>query len=721
MNQKKLLDTNVFNFSGAISKHSSIGRMKEINESDIMNVSAPVKISQYISSSKAKFERKKNSHQSNIFVSNSPHNKVKKDSITFKHKMDFNKTVKAETPKNLQGTVDSITKAMKIAHKVQEKCYFKKYRGEYQLSGVQNTLGSFMSSSNSKGYNEKDCDNNPLIITKIKRVNDSVSSVQNIVKMRTKERSNTVKKRTASENRVKSALRKPNSKINDLEHYQCRQEKFKRSKESLNLSGPIAINFFPKNNNEANILGKTATTAISPMNMSIINSTKHKCGTKICEKRTSVSRKNKLRDRKKKKMSYESFKKRYTEAKSCSRSKETKRRNQDSLRTKAKRFIDNDFNFQYKAEGRPLKKKLGNYSKQKNIRNSCEKVVSHNFSDISYCTDGADSSHFERYIIGKKIGQGAYAMVRAGIDSNNNNKVAIKIYDKENLKDSQKRKGVRREIKLLERMKHKNIIQLFEAFDYKDKVYLVMENVLGGSLHSLLKSRPRKQLKEIEAKKLFYKIACAIDYCHSKNITHRDIKLENILLDESKTEVKLIDFGFSTCIPNEKKIKIFCGTPSYMAPEIVSKKEFRGPPADIWALGVLLYALLCGKFPFKGKTDQELFSRISKGYIDIPDHMSDMAKSLLLKMIKVDPEERIIASKILRDPWLTCKESFSKDVYRLNSNISNLSTLHTKGETRRTTIMDTSPYRDLDSIKNADMPYEAYFPCDNRKMSKDMN
>lgn len=100
----------------------------------------------------------------------------------------------------------------------------------------------------------------------------------------------------------------------------------------------------------------------------------------------------------------------------------------------------------------------------------------------------------------------------------------------------------------------------------------------------------------------------ALKYCHIRNITHRDIKLENILLSEDHRQLKLIDFGFSTCIPNEKKIKIFCGTPSYMAPEIVNKIEYSGPPADIWALGVLLYALLNGRFPFKGRTDEELYA-----------------------------------------------------------------------------------------------------------------
>ena len=170
---------------------------------------------------------------------------------------------------------------------------------------------------------------------------------------------------------------------------------------------------------------------------------------------------------------------------------------------------------------------------------------------------------------------------------------------------------MRREIKLLQKMNHSHIVKIFEAFETDHHVYLVMEYVTGGSLHSYLKERPQRRLDEEEAKRIFKQIMTALHYCHRKSIAHRDIKLENILLDENKN-VKIIDFGFSTCIPNDKKIKMFCGTPSYMAPEIISKIEYAGPPADIWASAVLLYALLNGCFPFRGATDKELYKKIYK-------------------------------------------------------------------------------------------------------------
>jgi serine/threonine protein kinase len=101
-----------------------------------------------------------------------------------------------------------------------------------------------------------------------------------------------------------------------------------------------------------------------------------------------------------------------------------------------------------------------------------------------------------------------------------------------------------------------------------------------------------------------------LDYLHGKNVAHRDLKLENILVENDMT-VKIIDFGFSVC--SDKKLRIFCGTPSYMAPEIILRKDYFGPPTDMWSFGVLMFAMLAGRFPFKGQTERDLYRKITKG------------------------------------------------------------------------------------------------------------
>lgn len=320
----------------------------------------------------------------------------------------------------------------------------------------------------------------------------------------------------------------------------------------LNMSGPISkfinqpllttnaahVKSNTKYSNQnSNMMLKTTTTAITPMNVTQVNSTKNKLSKNFIQAKYKSS---KLIRRAQPKQCQSNLKKSIS-----SQSKTIL--GEESIRTKARRFIQNDLSADVRLDSMGNQRKLMIYTKQNiETREIRDKSYSNEESEHEFCTEGADSSHFQRYIVGKKIGQGAYATVRAGIDTISNRKVAIKIYDKLNLLDNQRRKGVRREIKLLERMNHENIIGLYEAFDNKKQVFLVMESANGGSLHSLLKSRSDRKLKDDEARRIFKQIASAIQYCHSKNITHRDIKLENILLDESKQNVKLIDFGFST-------------------------------------------------------------------------------------------------------------------------------------------------------------------------------
>lgn len=257
----------------------------------------------------------------------------------------------------------------------------------------------------------------------------------------------------------------------------------------------------------------------------------------------------------------------------------------------------------------------------------------------------------EDYIVGKQIGQGAYATVSFGLHKDTSRKVAIKIYEKYKLLDPQRRKSVRCEIRLMERLRHPNIVIFHEALDTPKQIYLIMDYVGGGSLHHFLKQRPGRRLEDQVAKRLFYQVCQGIRYLHDRHIVHRDVKLENLLLDEAGT-VKIIDFGFSTIVPPGKKLKIFCGTPSYMSPEIVARKEYSGFCADIWAQGVLLYALLCGSFPFRGQNDRDLYRKIVRGVFHVPDCVGTEARNLLCRVLTTDMSRRPTVDEVLVDAWL---------------------------------------------------------------------
>lgn len=256
----------------------------------------------------------------------------------------------------------------------------------------------------------------------------------------------------------------------------------------------------------------------------------------------------------------------------------------------------------------------------------------------------------EGYRIDKVLGQGSYAVVRLAYDKANNQRVAIKTYEKFKLLDVNRRKNVKREIALLAQLDHLNVIKLVTWVETTITFNLIMEYIGDRSLYTYIKSKPTRRVPESEARHIFKQIVSGIDYVHSQGICHRDIKLENILLDD-KNRIKLIDFGFAITCSVKEKLNVFCGTPSYMAPEIVSKKEYSGQGVDVWALGVVLYALLVGKFPFKGVDEKDLYRRISKGIYDCPPDLSNESKALISRILVVNPADRCNAKDILSDPW----------------------------------------------------------------------
>ena len=237
-------------------------------------------------------------------------------------------------------------------------------------------------------------------------------------------------------------------------------------------------------------------------------------------------------------------------------------------------------------------------------------------------------------------------------------KCAIKIYSKKSLEDPSLKKNVTREIKILKKIDHPNIVKFYEEISGRLNLYIVMEYVKGIALNNHLQIKGLKRLDEIEACEVFTQLISALDYCHNKGITHRDIKLENIQLD-LHFNVKLIDFGFATCFSNNKKSLVYCGSPSYMAPEIINKEEFAGPPVDIWAAGIVLYLLVTGNFPFKSLKENRLFEKILKGEFEIPGYVSAMCRNLIMRILVQNPETRPTASDILNDLWITNKGNTS--------------------------------------------------------------
>ena len=260
------------------------------------------------------------------------------------------------------------------------------------------------------------------------------------------------------------------------------------------------------------------------------------------------------------------------------------------------------------------------------------------------------------YEIGKIIGKGAYAVVKICKNKITQEKFAMKIYEKKNLNDNIKKKCVSKEIEILKKLNHPNITKLYDTIITDKYILLIQELVNGISLREYYNTEIRNQ-KDISEKKLklltliFKQIFSAFDYIHKKNIAHRDIKLENILLTKNN-EIKIIDFGFGMYNPRNHLQNFFCGTPNYMAPEIIMKKEYDGQMADVWSLGVLIYKLFCADFPFKGKNEKELYKQIIRGKYKIKEYVPDYVKNIIEKTIKVKPSQRITCEEILLSHWL---------------------------------------------------------------------
>lgn len=256
----------------------------------------------------------------------------------------------------------------------------------------------------------------------------------------------------------------------------------------------------------------------------------------------------------------------------------------------------------------------------------------------------------QRYEIGKILGQGTFAKVHHARNLKTGMSVAIKIIDKKKILKVGMIEQIKREISVMRMVRHPNVVELYEVLATKTKIYFVMEYVKGGELFNKVK---KGKLKEDAARKYFQQLISAVDYCHSRGVFHRDLKPENLLLDENGN-LKVSDFGLSALAASKHQdglLHTTCGTPAYVAPEIINRRGYDGAKADIWSCGVVLYVLLAGYLPFHDSNLIEMYRKIGKADYKFPNWFAPEVRRLLTKILDPNPSTRISIAKIMENPW----------------------------------------------------------------------
>jgi serine/threonine protein kinase len=257
-----------------------------------------------------------------------------------------------------------------------------------------------------------------------------------------------------------------------------------------------------------------------------------------------------------------------------------------------------------------------------------------------------------KYELGKTLGKGTFSKVKYGLNTENNQASAIKIIDKAQLAKEHMEEQLKREIAIMKHLKHDHIVQMKEVLQTAKHIYIVLDLITGGELFDRIVAA--KRFDENTGRKYFQQLINAIYYCHQQGIAHRDLKPENLLLD-GQDRLKVSDFGLSNLQPSGPDAKSLlvtvCGTPNYVAPEVLKEKGYNGFSADVWSCGVILFVMLAGYLPFDDPNMNALFNKIERGDFRMAKYFSNEAKDLIAKMLVVDPAKRINLDGIIATPW----------------------------------------------------------------------
>lgn len=264
-------------------------------------------------------------------------------------------------------------------------------------------------------------------------------------------------------------------------------------------------------------------------------------------------------------------------------------------------------------------------------------------------------------IIGKydfygTLGTGSFGKVKYAIDNETGEPVAIKIVSKELIMERNLGRNLKKEITIMKFINHENIVDVKSVFATADKLYIVMEYEGGGELFDKIVEVGK--FTESTARHYFKQLIDGLEYCHEINVCHRDLKPENLLLD-AEGNLKISDFGFSIMRAREgnngeniDNLFTTCGTPNYVAPEVVSKIGYDGRIADLWSLGCVLYVLLAGYLPFDEDSKEELFDKIRKAEFEFPKWFTRDARNLINSMLVADPKKRATLQDIKFHYWM---------------------------------------------------------------------
>ncbi|XP_064943678.1 CBL-interacting protein kinase 24-like isoform X3 [Musa acuminata AAA Group] len=254
-----------------------------------------------------------------------------------------------------------------------------------------------------------------------------------------------------------------------------------------------------------------------------------------------------------------------------------------------------------------------------------------------------------KYDVVRTIGQGTFAKVKSAVNTETGEIVAMKVLAKNTILEHRMVHQIKREISIMKIVRHPNIVRLHEVLASTTKIYIILELITGGELYD--KIVHQRKLCENESRCFFQQLIDAVDYCHSKGVYHRDLKPENLLLDY-EGNLKVSDFGLSA-LP-QKGVGLLhttCGTPNYVAPEVLNQQGYDGSAADVWSCGVILYVLMAGYLPFNETNLQTLYEKINAAEFTCPAWFSSGAKSLIYRILDPNPKTRINIEGIKNDAW----------------------------------------------------------------------